>query len=71
MNLERVRQKSIRHDFADKPSRKKSTSALLKLKNGRTRGSSGILLDMEKASCGNESFMYYFMDLIHTVWDEG
>lgn len=46
-----------------------SCSLILKLKNGKCGGSSGILLQMVKASCRSEVFVNELLDLVqcHTV----
>ena len=68
--LEKVRQRPLRADLAEKPSMRELTKALGRLKNGKAAGSSNILPEMIKTACDDEEFRALLLDLIHTVWEE-
>ena len=68
--LEKVRQRPVRPELAEKPTLGELTKALKKLKNGKAGGNSNIFPEMIKAACCKEDFLAMLLDLIHTVWEE-
>lgn len=65
--LQRVQQKFLRPKLEELPS-KELIGAILKTKNEKDSGSSGILPEMLKAASKGK-FMNVLLELIHDVWN--
>ena len=68
--IAKVRQRKVRSDMADLPSKEELSSVLGKLKSGKAGGESSILLEMLKAACEEEEFMELLLELVEDVWRE-
>lgn len=68
--MEKTRQRQTRHDMTELPSKEELKTAVENLQNGKASGKSGILPEMVKASCCNDSFLNVMLDLVHKVWQE-
>lgn len=56
--------------MAELPSLEELEEAVSKLKNGKSGGSSGVLLEMIKVACQDPDFLDLLLDLVHTAWGE-
>lgn len=56
--------------MAELPSLEELEEAVSKLKNGKSGGSSGVLLEMVKVACQDPDFLDLLLDLVHTAWGE-
>ena len=68
--LTKVRQRQVRTDMAEPPSKEELESALGKLKNGRAGGESGILPEILKAACEGKEVLELLLELAKDVWRE-
>ena len=57
--------------MADPPSKEELLEAVMKMKNGKAGGESGVLPEMVKAVCCEEDFVEMLVDLVKEVWSEG
>ena len=68
--VEQIRQRVVREELKDSPSEEELIEAVIKLKNGKAGGESGILPEMVKAACCEEEFVQMLLDLVKDVWQE-
>ena len=68
--LDKVRQRPIRHHLAEQPTMSELTTAGGKLKNGKAGGATGVLPEMVKAGCSEDYFLNMMLDLVQTSWKE-
>ena len=68
--LEKMRQRPVRHDQAEQPTMDELTSAIGKLKNGKAGGASGVLPEMVKAGGSEDAFLEKLLNLVQTSWME-
>ena len=69
--IEKARQRPVRHQLAEVPTMDELTDAIGKLKNGKAGGASGILPEMVKAACCEDDFLELLLDLVQATWKEG
>ena len=69
--VEKARQRPVRHQLAEVPTMDKLTDAIGKLKNGKAGGASGILPEMVKAACCENDFLELLLNLLQATWKEG
>lgn len=70
MKQKRQRPLVLRSHLAELPSLEELEEAVSKLKNGKSGGSSGVLLEMVKVACQDPDFLDLLLDLVHTAWGE-
>lgn len=68
--LEKVRQRELRPEIAEPPTKEELEETVGKLKNAKAGGTSNILPEMVKAACCEDEFLDLLLDLVHTVWRE-
>lgn len=69
--LKEARQRPVRSQMADLPTREELEDAIGKMKNGKAAGQSGILPEMIKAAICTDDFTDILLDLVQSVWKEG
>ena len=65
--LRKVRQRSPRPEMAELPSEEELQNAVLKLKNGKAGGESGILPEMVKMASSEDVFVSRLLELVQDV----
>ena len=69
--LQRVQQRPVKSELEEPPSKEELLRAILKIKNGKASGESGILPEMLKAASYGDGFMSRLLELVHDVWKAG
>ena len=70
-DYESVRQRLEREEMAEPPSKEELLEAVMKLKNEKAAGESGILPEMVKAMCCDGDCVEMLVELVRDVWEEG
>lgn len=68
--LENVRQRPLKQEMDEPPSREEIEDAISKLKSGKASGSSNILPEMVKVAACEDLFFHAIMDLVEKVWKD-
>lgn len=68
--LETAKQRPVRQQMDDPPSREELERAVRKLKRGKAGGSSGILPEMVRVASCDDQFLDALMDLVGVVWEK-
>ena len=68
--MEKTRQRPVRSQMVELPTKEKVVNAVGKLQRGKAAGRSGTLPEMVKACCGDAEFLNLLLDLVHTAWRE-
>ena len=69
--IDKARQTPLRNHMAGVPSMEELTEAVIKLKNEKVGGATGILPEMVKAACCEADFLERLLELIEATWKEG
>ena len=65
-----VRHRQVREEMAEPPNEEELLDAVMKLRNGKAAGESGILPEMVKAACCDGNFVEMLLELVTEVWTE-
>ena len=68
--VDRVRHRQVREEMAEPPNEEELLDAVMKLRNGKAAGESGILPEMVKAACCDGNFVEMLLELVTEVWTE-
>ena len=69
--VDHVRHRQVREEMAEPPNEEELLDALMKLRNGKAAGESGILPEMVKAACCDGNFVEMLLELVTEVCTEG